>query len=168
MLKIAITGPESTGKSTLTEDLAKHFNCVFIPEFAREYLQKKNGEYHQLDLNAIAFEQNKQINSATHDQLILADTEMTVMKIWSEFKYGNCSPEILKLYQDQNFDFYILCDIDIPWQEDPLREHPEKRKELFDLYFNEISKKPHLILSGSHENRLKKGIKVINKLLLNS
>jgi NadR type nicotinamide-nucleotide adenylyltransferase len=165
MLKIAITGPESTGKSTLSDALAKHFNCAFVKEYAREYLNQTEGKYNILDLDTIAQKQNEMIESAQDNRLIISDTEMTVMKVWSEFKYGTCSPNILKLYQQQNFDYYFLCDIDIPWQDDPLREHPEKRQELLACYQKELKGKNYLLLSGSLDHRIKQASKIISQLL---
>ncbi len=165
MLKIAITGPESTGKSTLTEALAQHFNCVFVSEYSREFLSNRRGEYSISDLDTIAQKQYDMMESAKDNTIVVCDTEMTVMKVWSEFKYGTCSDKILNLYQQQNFHHYFLCDTDIPWEDDPLREHPEKRQELLACYKKELQGKNYTLLSGKAEERLQRAIKLIEKLL---
>ena len=166
MLKIAITGPESTGKSTLTEALSKHYNCIFVSEFAREYLNKTGGKYTLPDLDIIAKNQFDLIQNAKDSKLVICDTEMTVMKVWSEFKYGTCSPKIQELYGQQHFDCYFLCDIDIPWQDDPVREHPDKRKELLVCYQKELQGKNYFLISGDLQQRIIQTKKIISQLLL--
>ena len=166
-MKIAITGPESSGKTTLTEKLAIKYNASSVPEFARNYLLDRNGIYNQQDLDTIAI---GQVNSleAIQTNFLICDTEMTVIKIWSEFKYKLCSETILNLYKQQKFDHYFLCYPDIPWEEDPLRENPNDREMLFDIYLNELKKNnlPFTVISGNLETRLKTCKEVIERLSL--
>lgn len=166
-MKIAITGPESSGKTTLTEKLAVKYNASSVPEFARNYLLDRNGIYNQHDLDTIAI---GQVNSleAIQTNFLICDTEMTVIKIWSEFKYKSCSEIILNLYKQQKFDHYFLCYPDIPWEEDPLRENPNDREMLFEIYLNELKKNnlPFNVISGNLENRLKTCEEVIERLSL--
>ncbi len=166
-MKIAITGPESSGKTTLTEKLAVKYNASSVPEFARNYLLDRNGIYNQHDLDTIAI---GQVNSleAIQTNFLICDTEMTVIKIWSEFKYKSCSEIILNLYKQQKFDHYFLCYPDIPWEEDPLRENPNDREMLFDIYLNELKKNniPFTVISGNLETRLKTCEEVIERLSL--
>jgi len=166
-MKIAITGPESSGKTTLTEKLAIKYNASSVPEFARNYLLDRNGIYNQHDLDTIAI---GQVNSleAIQTNFLICDTEMTVIKIWSEFKYKSCSEIILNLYKQQKFDHYFLCYPDIPWEEDPLRENPNDREMLFDIYLNELKKNniPFTVISGNLETRLKTCEEVIERLSL--
>ena len=166
-MKIAITGPESSGKTTLTEKLAVKYNASSVPEFARNYLLERNGIYNQHDLDTIAI---GQVNSleAIKTNFLICDTEMTVIKIWSEFKYKSCSETILNLYKQQKFDHYFLCYPDIPWEEDPLRENPNDREMLFDIYLNELKKNnlPFTVISGNLETRLKTCKEVIERLSL--
>ena len=166
-MKIAITGPESSGKTTLTETLATKFNAISVPEFARNYLEEKNGIYTQEDLDIIAIGQAKSWENSKH-KLLICDTELTIIKIWSEFKYKSCSETILKLYNQQKFDHYFLCFPDIPWEEDPLRENPNDREILFKIYLNELKKNnlPFTIISGNLETRLKTCEEVIERLSL--
>jgi NadR type nicotinamide-nucleotide adenylyltransferase len=166
-MKIAITGPESTGKTTLAHDLAKEFNTTWIPEFAREYLEQKGGKYNYEDIEIIAREQEKTWNKAKHQELVFFDTEFTVLKIWSEIKFGKVASYIIDSLENQAFDHYFICDpTGVEWKEDPLREHPERREEFFELYLRVMhsNNRNFTILSGDWNERLKKAIEVVNKL----
>ena len=167
MIKVAITGPESSGKTTLAKALAEHFKVDWAREFARDYLEGTNGQYSLQDLDYIAEGQQKNIDALRNYELLIADTEMTVMKIWSEFKYGECSDFINALWKDQNFDLYFLCAPDIPYEEDPLREHFEFRDELFQIYTNVLNqmKVNYVVLTGDQDNRLKKAVSAVESLL---
>ena len=155
--KFAITGPESTGKSTLTQQLSEFFGEPFVPEFARDFLTEKGGLYTEADLLLIAQGQIQSENcllpKAT--RFLFCDTEMTVMKIWSEVKFKTCNPRILQLYEEQEYDLYLLCSPDIPWQDDPLREHPHLRQELFEMYVKEleIKQRNFIVIKGNQYER---------------
>ncbi|MBI9033364.1 MAG: ATP-binding protein [Bacteroidales bacterium] len=168
--KIAITGPESTGKSTLASDLAEHYKTVWVPEYAREYLEKINRSYEFDDISIIAKEQKKLENQYIDraKDLLFCDTELLVTKIWSEYKYGNCDHWILNELKNPGYDLYLLTDIDIPWEYDPQRENPTERKELFDRYYNELiqMKFPFKIINGTREIRLQNAIHYIDQLVL--
>lgn len=157
-IKIAFTGPESTGKSSLSMLVAEALNGVYIPEFSRSFLEHRQGSYEEKDLDEIALGQYhstlKYIEEGT--QIIVSDTEMTVMKVWSSFKYGRVSELIENLYASEHFDHLFLCDVDIPWEEDPLREHPESREELFEIYLTLIRTKTknYTVVKGSLKERL--------------
>ena len=157
-LKIAFTGPESTGKTSLSMLVSETFDGVYIPEYSRSFLEKSNGFYEEQDLVTIALGQCEVLQSVliSGNQLLVSDTDMTVMKVWSQFKYGRVSPMIEKLYKEESFDHLFLCDTDIPWEEDPLREHPESRDELFALYLEMIQAKTKnfTIVKGSLKERL--------------
>ena len=129
-VKIAFTGPESSGKTTMSKWLSEHFSFDFVEEYAREYLFQKT-DYNREDLNKIAIEQFRR-NQAPGNLAI--DTEMLVMKVWCEEKYSYCSDLILELLERQKLDFYFLCKPDIPWEEDPLRENPLDRDRLYMKY----------------------------------
>jgi NadR type nicotinamide-nucleotide adenylyltransferase len=167
MIRIAVTGPESTGKSTLSEALAKHFNCPWVPEYAREFLTQTNGYYEQQDLDTIAQGQLKLWEEQVREPLCIYDTEMLVIKIWSSFKYGEVSDLIENAFQSQKIDLYLLCKPDIDWEEDELREHPELREELFEMYLEglKINNLPCFIVEGEGEERLLSAIKSVNKLI---
>jgi len=162
MLKIIVTGPESSGKTTLGKELSKHFKIPFTKEFAREYLTNLDKDYTQNDLSAIA---KGQLASEHNFQLL--DTDLITIKIWSEYKYGNCEKWILDTIEKQKTEkrFYLLCKPDIHWEADPLRENPNNRNGLFELYKKEIEKLGHnyFILEG--KNRVEKSISKISNLI---
>lgn len=167
-VKVAITGPESTGKSWLAEHLAMHYNAVWIPEFAREYLTP-NMEYNADDVVKIAQGQLQleQIQLKRNPPLLFADTEMLVCEIWLQFVFGLKNEFIQEALQKQDYDLYLLCDIDLDWEPDPLREHPDQRKILFDLYESRLKSMhfPYRIVSGKGNERLKKAINFVDEIL---
>ncbi len=171
IIKIAITGPESTGKSRLALELAEHYKTVYVPEFAREYIDHLNRPYTQEDILKIAkgqiSEEERWIKRADH--MLFCDTELIVTKIWSEVKYGNCDPWILQKIEENKYDLFLLCNIDLPWEADPQREHPHMREKLFTLYHNELTKRGFLfkVVSGSGQERLMNTIGFIDKELIN-
>jgi NadR type nicotinamide-nucleotide adenylyltransferase len=162
MIRIAITGPESSGKTTLCKALANHFKVAYVPEFAREFLNASNGKYTFTDLDKMATGQLNSIQNATND-ITIVDSDFSVLEIWSNYKYGKVSNLILNVVQQNVFDLHILCSPDIPWEADPLRENPDNRNELFDLYLSSLNtyKKNYCIVSGSPEKRLKESLKNI-------
>jgi len=163
--RIAITGPESTGKSDLAKALAEHYQTVWVPEYARDYLNNLNRPYDYGDILMIANGQVKAEKKIlkNSNQLIFVDTEMIVLKIWCEVKYGKCHPWILDRLAKQNYELYLLTDNDLPWQPDPLREHPHKRRELFNLYLDELKKRnlQFEIVNGLGQQRLFNAVKCI-------
>jgi len=166
MIRIAITGPESSGKTTLCKSLSEHYKVAFIPEFARAYLEKTAGEYNQLDIDRIAEGQLESL-SASIGEINICDTDFSVLEIWSSYKYGNVSDSIQGLVAQDLFDLHILCSPDIPWEADSLRENPDNRDELFELY--KVSLKKHnknfIIVSGEHNNRVEKSLQSIDSIL---
>lgn len=168
MLKIAITGPESTGKSALAEALATHYKTLWVPEFARTYLTEILPPYTPEMLDSIASGQTySEANLSTQtDSFLFCDTEMTVMKIWSEHAFGFCTNHIQELYNKQDYDLYLLTDIDLPWEPDPLREHPDLREYFFERYKTELTKarRNFKIVSGIGNIRIENAIREIDSL----
>lgn len=138
--RIAIVGPECTGKTDLARFLADHYKTVWVPEFARTYLETLDREYTKADLPHIAQGQAALEDSLAEqaNRFLFCDTNLIVIKIWSEFKYDSCDPVILTEMYARTYDLHLLTDVDLPWEDDPLREHPDKRQELFDLYEAEL------------------------------
>ena len=167
MIKIAVTGPESSGKTTLCKSLSEHFKTPYIPEFSRTYLEKKNGYYNQSDIDKIAKEQLK-IISIEEKKIMIYDSDFIVLEIWSKYKFGNTTKLIDKLVKKNLFNLHILCTPDMPWEEDPLRENKYDRDYLFKLYKESLNrnKKDYITVSGLHQNRLEKSIDKINSLLI--
>ena len=169
MFKIAITGPESTGKSTLAEKLAHHYKTDFIPEYSRTYLENFAGQYTEDDVVEIAKGQYNLIleEEKKSSKILIADTEIVVCKIWVEYVFKHSNKVIDEILKQQNFDLYLLCDIDLPWVYDPLRENPnlEEREELFEIYKSTLEqmKVPFEIVSGDDEVRVNNAIKIIEK-----
>jgi len=168
MIRIAITGPESSGKTTLCQALSEHFNIGYIPEFARAYLEKTEGEYNQSDLDLIAQGQLKSILSS-ENSIAICDSDFSALEIWSQYKYGNVSELISECVKKDLFDLHILCSPDIPWETDPLRENPQNRNQLFELYKGSLNmhNKGFVIVSGTHKNRMKQSLEKIDRLLKN-
>lgn len=165
--RIAITGPESTGKSELAKQLAGYYQTIFVPEIAREYLVKISRPYTFEDIAAIAMKQYSLENQLAEkaNKLLFCDTDFLVTKIWSSYKYGKCDRWIEEKVKSHRYDLYLLCDIDLPWVEDPLREHPGKREELFGLYLKALQQLniDFAIISGKSELRLKNAILAVEK-----
>ena len=168
MKKIVIIGPESTGKSTLTEQLAAHYNTTWCPEFAREYLKQNGTDYSFEDLLNIARGQLMLEDSLllqARNNLYFIDTDMYVMKVWCEVAFNNCHVWILKQIAARNHDLYLLCDTDLPWVKDELREYPDlnTRQKLFKMYkdilINQDTK--WAIISGSYTERLQLALSII-------
>lgn len=166
--RIAITGPESTGKSWLAEHLALEFHTGWVPEYAREYLNSLNRPYLQEDIRKIAEGQWKreEMEARKGYPFLFCDTEFLVTRIWSLVKYGVCDPWIDAMLNTHRYDIYLLCDIDLPWESDPLREHPDKRQWLFNMYLEEVKcrKYPFLIVKGYGRDRLNCAIGAVNTL----
>jgi NadR type nicotinamide-nucleotide adenylyltransferase len=164
--RIAITGPESTGKSTLARLLAETFQSVWVPEYAREYLLKVNRPYRYKDILKIARGQ-KALEEAllpSARQYLFCDTDFIVLKVWCEDKYGKCHRFIREQVKNNVYDLYLLTDIDFPWSWDPLREDPHRREYLFRLYLSEleINHFPYQVVSGSNDQRLANAIRSVN------
>jgi len=177
--KIVVIGPESTGKSTLCEKLAHHYQTLWVSEYAREYLEKHGADYVYDDLLTIANGQieleDKFVNefalrlhpsAFSLQPFAFIDTDMYVMKVWAEYVFNKCHNWILNRIAEREYDLYLLCDVDLPWVEDKLREYPDGkiRKKLFyfykDLMINQST--PWLIISGNYEERLEKAIQFID------
>lgn len=165
--KISITGPESTGKSELAEHLAKEFETLWVPEYSREYLAGINRPYNEGDILEIAKGQVKKEDEMMHkaNKFLLCDTDILVNYIWSLDKYGHCDPWIGEQLEKRKYDLYLLCNTDLPWEEDPLRENPHDRDELFALY--ELKLKmldfPYRVISGTGDERYTNAIKAIKE-----
>ena len=170
MIKVAITGPESSGKTTLSEQLANHFNVEWVPEFARTYLIETGGAYTQEDLDFIAKGQFEEMEKVQDRELVFYDTDLTVIKIWSEYKYNSSSTKIDEFLRKQEVDLYLLCKPDLPWEEDPLRENPNNREVLYDLYLDALKDKgvTFAIISGTPKERLEHAIATVNTVFKKS
>ena len=173
MQKIVAIGPESTGKSTLCASLAKHFSAPWCPEYAREFLLKNGKEYTYEDLLLIAKGQVKMEdeiiqNYSGHAAYYFIDTDLYVLKVWSEYVFGKCHPFILEQIATRKYDLFLLCNTDLPWMEDELREYPDeaRRIELFHIYKDLLAQQhiPWKIIEGNENARLQSAITVLQHL----
>lgn len=169
ILRVCVTGPECTGKSELSKFLANHYQTNWVPEYARNYLDKLGRAYQQSDLNKIAHGQIRLEDEWINDsnRILICDTNLITIKIWSEFKYGHCDSEIIRSMKNRIYHLFLLCYVDIPWEMDPQREHPDKREELWSIYKQEIilTGVPFAEIKGTREARQLAAINAIDNLL---
>lgn len=191
MKKIVILGPESTGKSTLCEQLAAHFKSSWVPEYARTYLHGSGNQYRFEDLWEIAKGQmeSEEVNGkwvvdsgerveksssrnpqpATRNLPLFIDTDLYVIKIWSEISFNKCDNRILTHIARSSYDLYLLCNTDLPWADDPLREYPDlhMRQKIYAYYEDAMVNQhiPWVSISGSYEERLNTAINAVNAVL---
>ncbi len=180
--KIVILGPESTGKSTLCQQLAAHYQTLWVPEYAREYLLKHGMNYTYNDLLTVAKgqlaleeEYEKRLENTGYEasiknprQLLFIDTDMYVMKVWCEFVFDNCHKFILDQIVKRKYDLYLLCNVDLPWVKDELREYPdlESRQKLYSIYKDIMINQstPWVDISGDYEQRLNTAIGAVDQI----
>ncbi|WP_462254886.1 AAA family ATPase [Ferruginibacter sp.] len=181
MKKIVIIGPESTGKSTLCEQLAAQYKTIWVKEYAREYLLKNGTDYTfenlldvakgQLEKEQLAVDYWQPENKSKIDNLksaIFIDTDMYVMKVWCEFVFEKCHHWILNRIVERKYDLYLLCNTDLPWVKDELREYPdlENRQKLYHHYKDIMVNQnvPWVDISGGYEERLGKAIAAVESI----
>lgn len=166
----ACVGPESSGKTTLSNQLVTHFSGVVVPEFAREFLDAKGGMYEEADLITIAENQleleNRIISKNTGP--IFCDTDVLVVMVWYQFKYRKRNKELEKLFDQQHPRKYLLTYPDLDWEPDPLRENPNDLLQIFKMY--EVGLKTigadYRVIKGKVDVRLANAIEAINQMKL--
>lgn len=167
--KVCIIGPECTGKTVLSEGIAKKLNTVWVEEYARAYLNRLSLPYNEDDLVKIAHGQLRMEDEWVIDanKVLVCDTNLYVIKVWSQFKYGHVNKIILDLIESRKYDLYLLTYIDIPWVSDPLREHPDSREELYNIYLQEMKNQsvPFVEIQGNEEQRLARSLAAILKYI---
>ncbi len=174
MYKIAVIGPESTGKSVLTKALALHYSAPHVDEYARSYVEQLERPYTYEDVCAIARYQveaenrieQKEMRSAattTKTKFIFFDTDLIITKVWFDYCYKTVPSFVNEQLSKGFFDLYLLCDTDLPWEPDPVREHGDDREFFFDWYRREIEQlsKPYVVVQGLGDSRLQSAIQAI-------
>jgi NadR type nicotinamide-nucleotide adenylyltransferase len=166
--KVAIVGPESTGKTFLAAKLANYYKCLWVPEYAREYLERLHQPYSRYDVEQIARAQieYEDVLASESEKILICDTNLLVIKIWMEHKYDDCPKWVEKEIKNREYALHLLLSPDIPYKDDPLREHPEMREYFFKKYETLLLslKMPYTVISGKYQQRLKKAIEVIDGL----
>ncbi len=169
IIKVAITGPECSGKTDLAQFLAMHYQTQWVPEFAREYLNSLNRPYEQSDLADIARGQLRaEDNMMTlANRLLICDTDMVVIKIWSEVKYGTADSFVESTARQHRYDLHLLTYIDVPWEDDPQREHPQYREGLYARYQAALLELgiPYIDIRGLREERRALAIRAIDQFI---
>ena len=169
VIKIAVVGPESTGKSTMAQFLARHYHTVWVPEYARAYCanltepctwqDEVNMFYGQLALEKELLPQA--------NKLLICDTTFITVKIWSEYTFGRSPQEVLDELPKHPYDLYLLLDIDLPWEEDPLRDFPHMREHFMEVWYKELNALDanYVLISGTGDDRYANAIKAIDEFL---
>lgn len=170
MKRIIITGPESTGKTTLAMELSSHFRMPWIPEYAREYLETLNRKYLYDDVEAIAREQVKQVEgfSSKPNTMLFVDTFLEITIVWFEEVYHKVPDWVVKAFSLSRADLYLVCEPDIPWYPDPLRENPgEARHRLMQRYIQLLEEYgyPYRMVNGEGDERVKQAIDWVTEML---
>lgn len=174
--KIVIIGPESTGKSTLCEQLSAHYKTIWVKEYAREYLLANGTDYTfenlldvakgQINKEESGVQNLKQNEGPEESKLLFIDTDMYVMKVWCEFVFDKCHHWILNTIVERKYDLYLLCNVDLPWVEDELREYPDlaNREKLYHHYKDIMLNQqvPWVDINGNYEERLQKAMNAVN------
>jgi NadR type nicotinamide-nucleotide adenylyltransferase len=167
--KIAIVGPESTGKSTITKLLAKHYDTPWVAEFARYYCAALTGPYTMQDEvnmfhGQVALEES--VLATAEKDFIFCDTTILTVKIWSDEMLGETPKIVLDALTDRTYDLYLLLNIDLPWEEDPLREFPHMREHFMNVWYKELNNlgARYVLISGI-EDRLQNAIDAVDAFL---
>jgi len=169
LIKIAVVGPESTGKSTIAQAIARHFNTVCVPEYAREYCKNLHNEYTLQDevnmyYGQIALEDT--LIPLANNNILICDTTILTVKIWCDHLFGDTPKEVKDEIQQRQYDLYLLLDIDLPWEEDPLRDFPEQREHFMEVWKQELNQlnARYAIISGMGDERLKNALLAITNI----
>ena len=169
LIKIAIVGPESTGKSTISSALAKHYNTVWVPEYARYYCEGLTAPCTMQDELNMFYGQvalEKAMEVVATNNLLICDTTFLTVKIWSDYQLGETPQIVLDAIQNHRYDFYVLLKNDIPWEPDPLRDFENMGDYFMDVWrteLNSINAKYNEV--GGQENRLKNVINAVDYYL---
>ena len=166
--RIVILGPESTGKTALCKKLSEYFSTIWVPEYAREYVENLNRPYNYNDLVKISEKQIKEFNNNFNDanKFIFFDTYLIITKVWFQVVYHKYPSWLDNEIKKSKIDLFLLCNTDIEWEPDVARENPDNREELFNIYKNELEKYNfnYKIISGISEERFEKAVKYLKEL----
>lgn len=168
--KIAVVGPESTGKSSMSKYLASALDTFAVPEYARYYCENLNRQY-TLDDEVNMFHGQLALEDAILDHsknpVVICDTTVMTVKIWCDHLFGHTPPHIIEEIKNRPYDFYLLMDIDLPWEDDPLRDFPTEREHFMRVWKNELDAigANYEIISGQGEIRMQRGLQACQDFL---
>lgn len=167
MLRVGVIGAESTGKSTLCQQLSEQYGWQWIKEYARTYVENLNRPYTYDDVLRIARQQIAELNAQYDQQVILYDTELIITKVWMQHKYGKVAAEVEQAIREQPMDLYLILAPDITAQPDPVRENLDKREYFFEWYIREVeqTRRPYYIIRGTGNARSLAATKAIQTIL---
>jgi NadR type nicotinamide-nucleotide adenylyltransferase len=170
MLKIAVVGPESTGKSTMSAYLAAYYQTVWVPEYAREYCEKMGSpptidDEVNMFWGQIALE--KKLTPKASNNILICDTTIITVKVWCDALFGYSPQEVLDELPRHHYDLYLLMDIDLPWQDDPLRDFPNQREHFLHVWQQELQalNARYVIISGIGQQRYDHAVTAIEAFL---
>lgn len=172
--RVAIVGPESTGKSTLAGQLAAHYRTVRVPEFARNYLDAKNAgqplaDITRADILEIARGQvaSEERLARQANRLLICDTELLTTRLWSEHFLGACDDWVCRAARERHYDLYLLLDTDVAWVADPQRDAPQLREQFMNRLRDELQSagRQFVLISGAFDERLRRAIAAIEKMV---
>lgn len=163
--KIAVVGPESTGKSTMAMYLSKEFNTTCVPEYARYYCQHLNRSYTLQDEVNMFYGQValEEAIISTEPKIIICDTTILTVKIWCDYLFTQTPKEVTTEITNRKYDFYLLMDIDLAWQDDPLRDFPNEREYFLEIWKKELNElgANYMLISGQGNDRLQHGLDAV-------
>ena len=167
--RVCVFGPESTGKSTLTRDLAAHFHTAAVPEYARTHLEAQGGAIEAADIEIIARGQiaAERATAPNANRLLVCDTNLWLTTIWSRTLFGDCPAWIEEAAATHAYDLYLLTDVDVPYVDDSVRYLPEERRSFFNRCRDLLESKgfPYVVIGGSWEQRFQKAVEAVASLL---
>jgi len=170
IIKVAVVGPESTGKSTVAEGLARRFGTVCVPEYSRYYCENLDRNYTLQDELNIFYGQialEKSLYPLANNQLLICDTMFLTVKIWCDHLFGQTPKPVLDALKQADYDLYLLMDIDLPWQDDPLRDFPDLREHFMQIWHQELQAlgAEYVVIRGLGDSRLAHAQAVVSEFL---
>lgn len=170
ILKVAVVGPESTGKSFLAKHLALSFDTIYVPEYAREYCKDLNRNYTLEDEGNIFYGQielEERLAAQAKNNLLICDTMPLIVKIWCDHVFGFTPQPILEKLKTLSYDLYLLMDIDLPWEDDSLRDFPNLREHFMQKWHEELEAigANYTVISGLGEQRLENARKTVEQFI---
>lgn len=172
IIKIAVVGPESTGKSEMAEYLAQELDTLFVPEYARYYCEDLNRSYTLQDEMNMFYGQlalEDSLLAVVRQPLIICDTTFLTVKVWSDHLFGHTPERVLEELPVRVYHRYLLMDIDLPWEDDPLRDFPDKREHFMQVWLEELARleASYDVIRGTGEQRFRAGLSAVQAFLKN-